>query len=150
MVTTSTRPKRQARGRTSQAKSARATATAQETGKRQAAAVTEEEPLLVQGRTPPPHHLAAAGTQADSVPTVVNETEPDKVIRDTFSFHPEDYPLIAELQDSYLDLRMRVGKSDVIRAGLHALKEMDAENRKRIMQGLPRTQPGRRSNKQVG
>lgn len=47
-----------------------------------------------------------------------------KVIRDSFSLPKDDYRLIKELQNRCLGLAQSVSKSELVRAGLHALVKM--------------------------
>ena len=51
-----------------------------------------------------------------------------KVVRETFSLPPQDSDLIRELRDKCLATGVYVSKSELIRAGLHALNSMLVED----------------------
>ena len=51
-----------------------------------------------------------------------------KVVRETFSLPPQDSDLIGELRDKCLATGVYVSKSELIRAGLHALNGMSVDD----------------------
>src|SRR5262245_14165471 len=51
-----------------------------------------------------------------------------RVVRETFSLPPQDSDLIGELRDKCLATGVYVSKSELIRAGLHALNGMSVED----------------------
>ena len=57
-----------------------------------------------------------------------------KVVRETFSLPPQDSELIGELRDRCLAAGVYVSKSELIRAGLHALNALSLEDlRSRVL-----------------
>lgn len=57
-----------------------------------------------------------------------------RVVRETFSLPPQDSDLIGELRDKCLATGVYVSKSELIRAGLHALNGMSLEDlRSRVL-----------------
>lgn len=86
-------------------------------------------------------------TGGQQIPEPVTEPEPkqNKVVRDGFSMPSNDYALIAELQDKMLELKMSATKSEVVRAGLHALNQLNAEDLQHIFTMLEKVKTGRPS-----
>lgn len=54
-------------------------------------------------------------------------TERAKLVRDGFTMPEADYALIAELKHRLHDAKREARKSELLRAGLHALAELDAQ-----------------------
>jgi hypothetical protein len=67
----------------------------------------------------------------------------DKVIRDGFTMPAGDYKLIAELQATCLHAGISATKSDVLRAGLHALQKLPPAELKQLLMELEKVKPGR-------
>jgi hypothetical protein len=67
----------------------------------------------------------------------------EKVVRDGFSMPATDYALIAEIQERLMDGRVSASKSEVVRAGLHALKRLNPEALLEIAASLERVKTGR-------
>lgn len=66
------------------------------------------------------------------------------VIRDTFSMPPADYALIAELRTKAARAGHIATKSDMVRAGLHALSALDEQELVKAISILVRVMPGRK------
>ncbi|MBL8275634.1 MAG: hypothetical protein JNL93_02965 [Pelomonas sp.] len=49
-----------------------------------------------------------------------------KLVRDGFTMPADDYALIAELKHRLHDVKREAKKSELLRAGLHALAQLDA------------------------
>jgi hypothetical protein len=71
----------------------------------------------------------------------------EKVIRDGFSMPAHDYALIADLQAKSLQAGYAITKSEVLRAGLHALSRLSPSERHTIVTGLEKIKPGRAGKK---
>lgn len=84
---------------------------------------------------------AMAGKTKQKPKTIQQEAE--KVIRDTFSLPSSDYELIAAIRGKCLKSAVSVTKSEVIRAGLHALLELSDRELLVIFDGLTKVKPGR-------
>jgi len=71
----------------------------------------------------------------------------DKVVRDGFSMPGTDYVLIGEMQAEMLGLQMAVTKSEVVRAGLHALKQLQDDELVALFGSLEKVKTGRPNTK---
>ena len=71
----------------------------------------------------------------------------DKVVRDGFSMPGTDYALISEIQATMLELRVSVTKSEVVRAGLHALKQLNGNELVALFDSLEKVKTGRPNTK---
>lgn len=75
------------------------------------------------------------------------ETTKERVIRDSFTLPSEDYGLIAAIRQRCLSSAINVTKSEVIRAGLHALMEITEEDLVKLMSNLEKVKTGRPTQK---
>jgi hypothetical protein len=67
-----------------------------------------------------------------------------KTIRDSFTMPEEDAKLLGVLQERCLTaLSLATNKSELIRAGLHALMQMDDVDLKQVLDGLEKIKTGR-------
>ena len=66
-----------------------------------------------------------------------------KVIRDGFSLPEDDYGLIKDLQKRCLGLAQGVSKSELVRAGLHALVKMSDTELTKTLGNLEKVKTGR-------
>lgn len=71
------------------------------------------------------------------------ETKAKKIVRDSFTMPQSDYAKIAELKQACLKAGVHVKKSELIRAGLHALSKLSAAQLKRAVAQLEQTKNGR-------
>ena len=67
----------------------------------------------------------------------------EKVIRDGFTMPAGDYALIAQVQAASLQTGLNVTKSEVLRAGLHALSQMSPEELQQLLMALEKVKTGR-------
>ena len=67
----------------------------------------------------------------------------EKVIRDTFSLPQTDYKLIDALRKRCLKAETSVTKSEIIRAGLHALSAMNNQELSQTLKSLLKIKAGR-------
>ncbi|MEP0820274.1 MULTISPECIES: hypothetical protein [Trichocoleus] len=79
----------------------------------------------------------------------VKEQSPERVIRDSFTLPSGDYELIAAIRQRCLNSAFNATKSEVIRAGLHALLEMPEEELIRIISNLEKVKTGRPITKNI-
>jgi hypothetical protein len=86
----------------------------------------------------------------DSIPTTqppIPATPPrpphTKVIRDGFTMPTTDYELISEIQAICLKAGFSVTKSEVVRAGLHALHDLSTAELQGLFGKLERVKAGR-------
>lgn len=66
-----------------------------------------------------------------------------KVVRDSFTMPQSDYAKIGELKALCLKSGMKVKKSELLRAGLHALGKLNASQLKLALSGLEAIKTGR-------
>ena len=100
--------------------------------------------------------LAAQSSEAtetkETVETVEAEVNPPakkskivkaKVIRDSFSFPEQDYLKISELKKTCLAEGIHVKKSEILRAGLHLLTQLNLDELKKAVDQVEKVQTGR-------
>jgi hypothetical protein len=75
---------------------------------------------------------------------VIEETPAELAVRDNFSMPASDYAIIAELRQRCLKSGVSVTKSEVVRAGLHALEELRTEELLKVLSNLEKLKPGKR------
>jgi hypothetical protein len=68
-----------------------------------------------------------------------------KVVRDSFTMPQNEYEEIAKIKDAFRKAGLPVKKSEVLRAGLKALGELNMAQMKRILAGLEKVKTGRTS-----
>jgi len=69
----------------------------------------------------------------------------EKVVRDGFSMPASDYGLIAQVQAASLQAGLAVTKSEVLRAGLHALSAMSLTELKEVLSRVEKVKVGRQA-----
>ena len=86
--------------------------------------------------------------QSATIAPVVQELpKKERVIRDSFTLPSGDYELIAAVRQRCLNSAININKSEVIRAGLHALMEMPEEDLVELVNNLEKVKPGRPTGK---
>ena len=86
--------------------------------------------------------------ESTSTAHVVQESpKKERVIRDSFTLPTGDYQLIAAVRQRCLKSAININKSEVIRAGLHALMEMPEEALAELVNNLEKVKPGRPTEK---
>lgn len=71
----------------------------------------------------------------------------EKVIRDAFSMPASDAKLIKELKKRAIKLDVETNKSELVRAGLHALKALPDNKLVSIINSMPKIKTGRPTKK---
>lgn len=66
-----------------------------------------------------------------------------KVVRDSFTMPQKDYAKIGELKQTLLKAGMHVKKSELLRAGLHALDKLDVTKLKQTIAQMEQIKTGR-------
>lgn len=84
------------------------------------------------------------GGASEKTPTV-KPVPVERVIRDNYSMPQSDHEMISGLRERCLKLRMSVTKSEILRAGLHALDSLSDQELKKVIESLEKLKPGRRS-----
>ena len=68
---------------------------------------------------------------------------PEKVVRDSFTMPPNDYSLINNVQAKLLKAGVHITKGEVLRAGLHALKDLALPDLKKVVKRVEKVKVGR-------
>jgi len=71
-------------------------------------------------------------------------TAPQKVVRDSFSMIQQDYNLIDAIIERCLKKGLKANKSQVLRAGLHALERATDKDLVKVFENLVEVRTGRR------
>jgi hypothetical protein len=77
-----------------------------------------------------------AATKPGKIPKV-------KVVRDSFTMPQNEYNKITGIKDAFRKTGLPVKKSEVLRAGLKALGELNMAQMKRLLAGLEKVRTGR-------
>lgn len=88
-------------------------------------------------------------TQANSANISSNPSTNPKLVRDTFSMPDSDYQLIAEILQRFPALQARTTKSELVRAGIRTLYEMDDTDLQSVLTKLERLKTGRPAKKSI-
>jgi hypothetical protein len=72
-----------------------------------------------------------------------NHQPGERVIRDSFTLPSSDYELISTIRKRCLKAGVSVTKSEVMRAGLHALQELPNQDLLEVFKGLAKIKTGR-------
>jgi len=76
-------------------------------------------------------------------PARVREIPLEKVTRDSFTMPSTNYEKIGQLRAKCLKAGFSVTKSEIIRAGLHALESLPMEHLRKVIESLEKVKPGR-------
>jgi hypothetical protein len=86
----------------------------------------------------------AAGSAVKAAPKrVEKKAKRVKVVRDSFTMPQNEYQKIAEIKAACLKAKMHVKKSEVLRAGLQLLAELDSARLKLVLKSLEKIKTGR-------
>ncbi|WP_283148014.1 hypothetical protein [Silvimonas soli] len=86
--------------------------------------------------------VAAAPVEVVVVETSKKKKKP-KVIRDSYTIPESDYAKLAELKKKSLELGIHVKKSELLRAGLHALEALPVARLKTLLGKIENIKTGR-------
>lgn len=103
--------------------------------KAEAALSRPEKPTAARMGKPP----AAVASR----PAYVRGIALEKVTRDSFTLPSTDYEKIGQLRAKCLKAGLSVTKSEIIRAGLHALERLPTENLREVIESLAKVKTGR-------
>jgi hypothetical protein len=73
------------------------------------------------------------------------QKEKEKLVRDSFTMPRSDFALVQRLKDRALGFRHAAKKSELLRAGLHALMALDNDSLQAALAALPTLKAGRPS-----
>lgn len=90
------------------------------------------------------HAAPAAGAALAREAGPVKSSKPKaKLVRDSFTMPQADFALVAALKDRALDFKRPTKKSELLRAGLHALAKLDDKALRAALDALTPLMPGR-------
>ena len=101
------------------------------------------EAALGGGETPTPARAGRSLAAVAARPAHVRGTPVEKVIRDSFTTPSRDYAKIAQLRAKCLKAGLSVTKSEILRAGLHALERLPLEDLRAVVASLEKVKTGR-------
>jgi hypothetical protein len=78
-----------------------------------------------------------------SAKKVVKQVSREKIVRDSFTMPVEDYKLLSELKKTCLSKGIEVKKSELLRAGLRSLAQMNLTTLKKQLSELSEIKTGR-------
>jgi chromatin remodeling complex protein RSC6 len=120
----------------------------------------KSKPATTTARKPAAKKTASSKPAAKSVPAKATPAKPEKknkkarktegksgdkkkVVRDSFTMPQGDYALLASLKQSCLKTGLHVKKSELLRAGLHALSKLSVAQLKLAVGKLEQIKTGR-------
>ncbi len=86
---------------------------------------------------------SAPAPKAEKKPKKGKVESKEKVVRDSFTMPQTDYDLIAELKQAALEHGQHLKKSEILRAGLHALAKLNTTQFKLAISSLEKIKTGR-------
>ncbi len=106
------------------------------------------EEQSVQSRFEKAEALLSPKKSAPRQPAATTKPKPrpakkERVIRDSFTMPKPDYDLIAELKKRAIKLGLSASKSEIVRAGLHALKQLSDDRLSNAIEKLDKVKTGR-------
>lgn len=101
------------------------------------------EAALSSGEKPTPARVGRSRTAVAARPAHVRVVPIEKVIRDSFTTPASDYEKIGQLKAKCLKIGRSVTKSEIIRAGLHALESLSLEHLREVIASLEKVKTGR-------
>lgn len=107
-------------------------------------AETEQTKAQEKKKSSPPAKSKKAPKSEPKKPKVQAKPKP-KVVRDTFSFPEDDYALIEAVKVKMAKRGKILNKSEIIRAGLHALKKMKVADLDVAAEAIDKVKTGRPS-----
>ena len=109
------------------------------------------KPVASKARSKPAAKPAAKPAEVKTAPEPAPEKpvraekapKPAKVKRDSFTFPEADYDKISELKKACLAMGINAKKSEILRAGLHALAALDKDGLKTMVSRVEKIKTGR-------
>ena len=90
-----------------------------------------------------PAAKAASGSVPVKAAKKAKKEHKAKVVRDSFTMPQDEYQKIAEIKAACLKAKLHVKKSEVLRAGLKLLAELDATRLTLVLKSLEKIKTGR-------
>jgi hypothetical protein len=96
------------------------------------------------GKTAAAAEKSEAKESGKSEPSIKKAARPKaKLVRDSFTMPQDDHALIARLKDRALKFKRHAKKSELLRAGLHALQALSTADLRKTLDQLAPLKPGR-------
>ena len=92
---------------------------------------------------PTPARVGRSKAAVAARPAHVRGVSLEKVTRDSFTMPSSDYEKIGQLRAKCLKAGLSVTKSEIIRAGLHALESLSVEHLREVIRALEKVKTGR-------
>src|SRR5713101_4370836 len=92
---------------------------------------------------PAPARVGRSRATVAARPAHIREIPLEKVTRDSFTMPSTDYEKIGQLKAKCLKAGLSVTKSEIIRAGLHALERLSTEHLREVIESLEKVKTGR-------
>ena len=111
-----------------------------------AAPASAAQPAVQPARAAKPKAAKPVPKEADPKPApekAPKSKKASKVIRDSFTFPESDYQKISELKKSCLAIGVNAKKSEILRAGLHALVALEKEKLRELISKIEKIKTGR-------
>lgn len=107
--------------------------------------VPAKKPVVARTAKTPPAKVktAAPSTKVAATPAKMVKPKKVKLIRDSFTMPSFDYDLIEALKVKGLGSKMVIKKSELLRAGLHALSRLDSSQLIALVGTLAAVKTGR-------
>lgn len=86
---------------------------------------------------------AETAKKTEAIKSAAGNSNEQKVIRDAFTMPAEDHELFAEIQRKCLSIGMVATKSEIVRAGLKHLANLDNDKLQEIIKAVPKIKTGR-------
>jgi hypothetical protein len=86
---------------------------------------------------------AETAKKTEAIKSAAGNSNEQKVIRDAFTMPAEDHELFAEIQRKCLSIGMVATKSEIVRAGLKHLANLDNDALQAIIKAVPKIKTGR-------
>src|SRR2546427_11390597 len=101
------------------------------------------EVALSGGEQPASARAGRSRTTVTARPASVRAVPLEKVTRDSFTMPSTDYEKISQLRARCLKAGLSVTKSEIMRAGLHALERLSLEHLREVITSLEKVKTGR-------
>lgn len=112
-------------------------------GKAASSKDSEKSPAKRTARAPAKTSKTASPVKVEKKSKRGKEGSKEKVVRDSFTMPQPDYNLIADLKQAALEHGQHLKKSEILRAGLHALAKLNATQFKLAISSLEKIKTGR-------
>ncbi|WP_199710568.1 hypothetical protein [Noviherbaspirillum cavernae] len=100
-------------------------------------------PVAADGDDEAANGKKSAKAKNDDAPTSDAKVKKAKLVRDSFTMPEAEYKLLGEVKRDCLKAGIEVKKSELLRAGVALIRQMDIEQLKAVLAALPALKAGR-------